>query len=205
MKETSSSIDRKYQALPGIGSAGRPLALGGTLILVLLAFGHSPGRSQEPEDVWAPLQSLIGSWQGAIDGKLGTGTGERTYRLILGDRFLLSRHSSVRLPQEKSPKGDNHEEMGVFSYDRARKAYVYRQFVIEGFVNQYLCDVGPEGFTCESEKVEGGPEIRARWKVTFVDRYRFEETFELASPGKDYSLLFTNRWTRKPKIPSNTW
>ena len=28
----------------------------------------------------------------------------------------------------------------------------------EGFVVQYLCEVGPDGFVCESENVESGPQ-----------------------------------------------
>lgn len=47
---------------------------------------------------------------GAIDGKLGTGTAVRECEFILDRQFLVSRHSSVRLPQDKSPTGDEHKE-----------------------------------------------------------------------------------------------
>lgn len=42
--------------------------------------------------------------------------------------------------------------------------------------------------------------MRARLTVTIADRYRFEERFELASPGQDLQLYFTNRWTRVPDL-----
>jgi hypothetical protein len=157
-------------------------------------------EAADPIDPWGPLRLLVGSWKGSIDGMLGTGAGIREYAFILRDNFLLSKHSSVRLPQEKSPGGDQHEELGIFSFDRERKKIVYRQFVNEGFVNRYVCDVEPNRFVCVTESVENGSGMRARWTVTIASRYAFEETFELASPGKDFSHLFTNRWVRVPSL-----
>jgi hypothetical protein len=151
-------------------------------------------------DPWRPLRVLVGSWTGSIDGKLGTGAGVREYEFILGQKFLVSRHSSVRLPQEKSPHGDQHEELGIFSVDRERNKIVYRQFLIEGFVNQYVCEVEPARLVCLTESVENGTGMRARWTVTMNTRFAFEETFELASPGADFSLYFTNHWTRTPDL-----
>jgi hypothetical protein len=142
----------------------------------------------------------VGSWKGSIDGMLGTGSGIREYELILRDNFLLSKHSSVRSPQEKSPRGDQHEEMGIFSFDKERNKTVYRQFMNEGFVNQYVCDVEPNRFVCVTESVENGSGMRARWTVIIANRYAFEETFELASPGEDFKHLFTNRWVRAPAL-----
>ena len=75
-------------------------------------------ENTDPTDSWGPLRLLVGSWKGSIDGMLGTGSGIREYELILRDNFLLSKHSSVRSPQEKSPRGDQHEEMGIFSFDK---------------------------------------------------------------------------------------
>jgi hypothetical protein len=106
----------------------------------------------------------------------------------------------VRLPQEKSPRGDHHRELGVFSYDRDRDKVVYREFLVEGFVNRYTCEVEPTRFVCTTESVENGPGMRARLTVEISDRYRFEEIFELASPGEELEVYFTNRWTRVPDL-----
>ena len=101
----------------------RSVALLAVLLLSLVAASspaeqHEAGGDQAAEsDPWGPLKLLEGSWRGEIDGKLGTGEGVRRYELILGDQYLLRRHVSVRLPQEKSPKGDQHEELGIYSYD----------------------------------------------------------------------------------------
>jgi hypothetical protein len=42
--------------------------------------------------------------------------------------------------------------------------------------------------------------MRARVTIEIADRYRFEETFELASPGQELTVFFTNSWTRVPDL-----
>ena len=37
---------------------------------------------------------------------------------------------SVFEPTEKNPKGEIHEDFGVFSYDRTRKTFVMREFLL---------------------------------------------------------------------------
>ncbi len=97
-------------------STARSFRLGCLAVLVLLGAGL-PGVAEEgaSTDPWEPLRFLAGRWNGSIDGRLGTGTAKRHYEFVLGGRFLLTKHSSVRLPQEKSPEGDHHEEIGLFS------------------------------------------------------------------------------------------
>jgi hypothetical protein len=141
---------------------------------------------------------LEGTWVGEIDGKLGTGKGVRRYELILGDQYLLRRHVSVRLPQEKSPKGDQHEELGIYSYDSERKTIMLREFLIEGIVVRSPCEVQGMKVVCASEAVESGPGIRSRMTLEIEDRYRFSEVYELAFPGRELEVYFTNRWTRSP-------
>lgn len=151
---------------------------------------------QEQADHWGPLKLLVGTWEGEISGKLGTGKGLRRYRFILGNQFLESRHVSVRLPQEKSPEGDQHEELGVFSYDSQQKRLVYREFMKEGVVVQSACKIDGMKVVCTSEQVENGPGIRARLTLEISDAYRFTEIYELGWPGREIEHYFTNRWTR---------
>jgi len=149
-------------------------------------------------DTWGVLRQLVGSWQGEIEGSLGTGRGVRRYELIMGERFLLVRHRSVRLPQEKSPRGDEHQELNLFSYDRERKTIVYREFFGEGVVVRSPCRVDGSKVVCVSEAVENGAGIRARLTLEITDRYRFTETYELLLPNQKSGHSFTNRWTRSP-------
>jgi hypothetical protein len=172
--------------------------------LAVLAAGLPAAAEENPPvdetDPWAPLRLLVGTWEGEIDGKLGTGKGLRRYEFIVGGRYLMSRHTSVRMPQEKSPRGDQHENLGVFSFDRERKILVYRQFMIEGVVSRYTCEAAANKLVCTTEAVESGPGIRARLTLEIRDRYRFEEAYEIGWPGKELELYFTNTWTRIPTL-----
>jgi hypothetical protein len=173
-------------------------------ILVFMTCGLTAKASEhddaaapvESPDPWAALEMLDGNWEGAIDGKLGTGRGFRRCERLMGDRYLVCRHSSIRLPQEKSPKGDQHEELIVFSYDREREIIVQREFMSEGVVVQSTCTTEGMTVTCHSEAVESGTGIRSRLELEFADRYRFTEEYWLAWPGKDFEHYFTNLWTR---------
>jgi len=172
--------------------------------LLALALTLAAGSSaQTPvDDPWGPLRHLEGQWEGAIEGRLGTGTGLREYEFVLGGQFLLSRHASVRLPQEKSPGGDHHQELAVFSYDTERQSIVLREFMSEGVVPRSLCALTGDRVVCTTEHVESGPGIRARLTLDFESPHAFTETYELAFP-RDETLkhYFTNHWTRRPVLP----
>ncbi len=55
-------------------------------------------------------------------------------------------------------------------------------------------------FTCTTQSVESGPGMRARLTVEIEDRLRFSETFELAGPGQELEVYFTNKWTKAPEV-----
>ncbi len=152
------------------------------------------------EDHWGPLRLLVGTWDGVIDGQLGRGTGVREYEFILEENFLLFRQSSVRMPQELSPDGDHHRELSIFSYDADRETIVLREFFVEGVVSRYTCDIDGSTVTCVAEEIENGPGMQARLVLEVHDAFSFEEIFELAFPGEDLSVYFTNRWTRRPVL-----
>jgi hypothetical protein len=154
----------------------------------------------ESTDPWGLLRLLEGTWEGAIEGRLGSGKGLRRFSFILDGKFVLVRHASVRLPQEKSPEGDYHRELGVFSFDRERNTLVSREFLVESYVNRYTCNVEPRRLLCATESVENGPGMRARYTLEISDGYRHNETFELAGPGEELQVYFTNRWTRTPDL-----
>ena len=185
------------------------LALGAALLFSCY-FLTAPSRvlGEEPkvagapgeESIWAPFRRLEGSWEGTIEGRLGEGRGRRDYEFLFDGLYLVFRHASVRLPQEKSPEGDYHRELGVFSLDRERSTIVLREFHGEGFVIGSACKALEQGFVCTSESVESGTGMRSRLTVEMSDPFRFEETFELASPGEELTVYFTNRWSRVPDL-----
>ena len=149
----------------------------------------------------SPVQAFVGKWQGTSEGQPGNGTLTREYRPILGDRFIEEVNRSVYPAQEKNPKGEIHEHRSIFSYDRARKTIVFRQFHSEGFVNQYIQEAStrPGVIVFVTEAIENIPKgYRARETYTFVNANEFEELFEIAEPGKDFAPYSKARLKRVP-------
>lgn len=158
-------------------------------------------QTESEKDPWALLRPLVGHWEGAIDGRLGTGRGVREYELILNEKFLMYRHDSVRMPQEKTPEGDHHRELSIFSFDGERGKLVLREFFAEGYVVRSVCEADETRLVCATEQVENGAGVRARLTIDFHGPYSFDETYELGFSGEEPVLYFTNRWTRKPALP----
>ena len=152
--------------------------------------------------MWSSFESFIGRWHGTGSGEPGNSQVERSYRLILNDKFLEVKNKSTYPPQSQNPQGEVHEDLGLFSYDKARKAYILRQFHVEGFVNQYVMDyLAPDGKTIVfiTENIEN---IQAGWRAKetyqLINPDEFTETFELAPPGKDFELYVRNQFIRNP-------
>jgi len=166
---------------------------------VLLFCGLVTAQTSPPPDVWAPVRFLVGSWEGDVNGEPGSGKSQREYRFALNNKYLEVRNKSVYPAQPKNPKGEVHEDWDMISYDRSRKKLVLRQFHIEGFVNQYASEVGPD-MTVRfiSESIENiPPGYRARETYTIKGPDEFVERFEIAEPGKDFELYTEVHFKRK--------
>lgn len=167
----------------------------------VLAAGHSSMAqpAQTKDDPWRPVQFLAGEWEGVSEGQPGNGTVKRSYRFVLGKKFLHEQNVSTYPPQPKNEKGEVHEHWSFFSYDCARRVLVFRQFHQEGFVNQYvmLPETGANTAVFESEALENVP---SRWKAreTYerVSPDEFVETFELATGGGGYEVYSKARFKR---------
>lgn len=172
-------------------------------LFLLLLFVPVLGLAQETrqENRWAPFVFFVGSWQGAGKGEPGNSELERSYEFILDGKFLQAKHKSIYKPQEKNPKGETHEDLGFFSYDRGRKQHLFRQFHTEGFVIQYrLESISPNNklLVFVSEGIENIPAgWRARESYRIENENEFVETFELAGPGKEFSLYSENHFKRR--------
>ena len=195
-----------------LAGAKRALSIGITLLVGAWALvsaerlraQNAPAEQQQnaEPDPWEPLRLLEGTWEAAIDGRLGKGVGLRRYEFIFDGLYLVSRHASVRPPQEKSPEGDHHRELGVYSYDRERGKIILREFFEEGYVLRSVCETEPMRFVCTGEEIESGPGMRSRLTIEIADSHRFDEIFELGWPGKELQVYFTNTWTRIPDLES---
>ena len=166
---------------------------------IVLLCGFLTEQTRSAPDVWEPVRFLIGAWDGDVSGQPGTGKSAREYRFTLNNRFLEVRNKSTYPAQPKNPKGEVHEDWGMVSYDRGRKAFVLRQFHVEGFVNQYVSDPvreGPLRFTSEAiENIPAGYRARETYTITGPDS--FVERFELAEPGKDFEVYSETRFRRR--------
>lgn len=151
-------------------------------------------------DLWSPFRQFLGSWHGDGSGKPGTSSVDRSYSLILQDRFIEMRSRSVYPPQDGNPSGEVHEDLGLLSFDEARSCYVLREFHVEGYVNQYVLQ--PPGHETSSlifitEAIENIPlGWRARITLEVTSDDTFVETFDLAGPNKEWTCHITNHFRR---------
>ncbi|MCG8454866.1 MAG: DUF1579 domain-containing protein, partial [Holophagales bacterium] len=110
------------------------------LLLASLMILTPSVEAREAPSYWEPFEFLLGSWEAEETARFGAGRGERTYRLVVHGRYLLSDNRSLFEPQEGLPEGDDHRDWTILSYDRVRETYVVRQFVSEGYVNRFELD-----------------------------------------------------------------
>jgi hypothetical protein len=171
------------------------------VILLVMPLVLLMGQEQEKkQDVWEPFQFFIGNWVGTGEGKSGESTLKREYDFKFNKKFIYYTNRAVFKATEKNKKGEIHEDFGVISYDSIRKKYIFRQFHVEGFINQYTAEISPDfkTYTFVSENIENLP---SGWKVRLVmkieGKNKFSERFELAGQGKDFSCLITNQFTRE--------
>jgi hypothetical protein len=175
------------------------LALLGLSLAGVLAVASAQAPQSSALDPFEPIAFMIGRWEGTSEGRPGRGTLRREYSRALNGRFVHVRNRSEYPPQDNNPKGEIHEDEGFFSFDRARKRLVLRQFHVEGFVNHYVQEPpsAPRTivFTTESiENIPAGWRARETYVVHGVDE--FEEVFELAEAGKPFELYSRARLKR---------
>jgi len=169
-------------------------------IVVSLFLGMTFPQSVAKDDPLATVRFFAGRWQGTGTGEPGSSTVEREYQFVLGGKFLQAKNLSRWAPREKNPKGEIHEDLGLMSYDTARKTIIYRQFHIEGFVNQYVMEPvrDPKTLVFTSEAIENiAPGWRARETYHILGGDEFEEVFELAAPGKEFELYSKSHLHRR--------
>lgn len=164
----------------------------------LFALHVGPCEAQAPSDAWQPIRRLAGEWVGTSTGQAGEGKVTRRYTWVMSEKYLNETNVSVYPPQEKNKKGERHEHWSMFSYDKARKTVMLRQFHVEGFVNTYrLASAEADKLIFESESFENFSNTwRARETYEFLGKDEFVEIFELAPPGKEFSLYGRTQFKR---------
>lgn len=159
-----------------------------------------PRQSETKADPWKALRVFIGRWEGEVKGEPGTGKAEREYSFVLNERFIQIVNRSTYPRQEKNPKGEKHEDIGFFSYDKPAKKFVLRQFHIEGFVNQFNVErISDDDRTIVfvSTAIENiAPGWRAREIYRILNDNEFVEAFALAEPNQDFNTYSETHFRR---------
>lgn len=159
------------------------------------------GQTKPSTDVFQPLKFFVGKWSGTGKGQPGQSRTEREYRMVLNDKFIEVKNRSVYEPQPQNPKGEVHDDWGLISFDKSRKQFVFRQFHVEGFVNQYvLTSISDDGKTLvfNSEALENIPSgFKARETLKILGADEFTEVFEIAEPGKGFEVYSENHYRRQ--------
>jgi hypothetical protein len=160
---------------------------------VALASGGAQTDPPRPADPLGEIRFLVGRWSGSSEGQAGKGSVTRVYEPILNGRFVHERNRSEYPAQPANPKGEVHEHWSFLGYDKVRKAVVFRQFHVEGFVVTYRLLPGggaDKRLVFESDEIEN---LAAGWKAreTYerLSEDEFTETFELGAPGKPFEVF----------------
>jgi hypothetical protein len=178
---------------------GSPRPTVGALVLAF-AVAAAPGAfAQAPANPLDSLTFFIGRWQGTTEGQPGKGTATREYTTELRSKVVQAKHRGVYPPQPANPKGEVHEDLGIYSFDNAAKVVRFRQFHVEGFVIHYVQqpEAKPGTVVFVSEAIENIPKgYRSRETLVRLGPDEFEEVFELADPGKEFQMYSRTRFKR---------
>lgn len=165
-----------------------------TFILIIFATFSSNAQ----DDPFGQFEFLFGSWSG--EGKalgIDSSTIKASYQLAMNDAYIEVAHDSQFVPTADKPKGEHHIDKGFISYDKIRDTYVFRQFNIEGYVNQYILVDSlsdDKKWVFETEIIENFvPGGKTRWTLVKISDLEIETIFDVSFPGKEYACFGTNR------------
>ncbi len=183
------------------GETGKRISLRILLTVIIMLPALLLAQTEQKEDIWAPFRNLIGEWEGTGGRGSNKSQVEAEYRLVLNERYLKVSHKAVFPPSEDSPEGEIHEDRGFISYDQYREKYVFRQFHVEGFVNQYVLDTlssDAKIFVFNSEQIENAPPgTKANLTITIAHENEIMTNFNVAFPGKEFQCYSKTHLKRR--------
>ena len=170
------------------------------LVVVALLCSATVRAAEPPADGLAEFRWLVGEWRGVGQGDPGTSGSERHIDSYLNDKFIRATGRSVYPKQEANPKGEIHEQLNLWSYDRSRKVIVLREFDTLGFVGTYVLDKAvsaQERWVLVAESLENVPKgWKARYVITRKSADEYHEMLELDPDGKGFKPYVTNRFLK---------
>ena len=110
-------------------------------IIFLIEVGTiSQTIAQSNTDKCYPLEFLIGKWEGQGVGKYGNSDVTREYEYLMGKTYIIGKNKSTYEKQEQNLQVEIHDNWNIFSYDKHRKKYLFREFQAEDIANTYCLD-----------------------------------------------------------------
>jgi hypothetical protein len=148
------------------------------------------------------FDAVLGEWQGTGEGFSGGRSKiKSSFKLVMEGQYLEVLNNSEFDPTEQHPEGENHIDRGYISYDKNRSKFIYRQFNIEGYVNQYVLNEeysNDSTFIFETETIENFiPDGKARLTIHIQGSDNIETIFDVYFPGEDYTCYGTNHLSRE--------
>jgi len=185
---------------PAPASIKAPLAALAFAIVAVPSLGaQAPATPAVPTAGLDALTFFVGRWEGTSEGQPGKGTVTREYVQALRSKIIQATNRSEYPPQAVNPKGETHEDTGIYSFDRTARVVRFRQYHVEGFVVHYVLapPARPGTFVFNSESLENIPQgYRSRETHAVLGPDEFEEVFELADPGEDFVVYSRTRLKR---------
>jgi len=159
--------------------------------IIVLSFSINSSAQNNP---LGKFGILIGNWEGTGTGFNSTQSIIQTeFNWIMNQRYIEVKNRSEFQPTIDKSQAEIHEDIGMISYDKARGLYIFRQFHVEGFVNQYFLNdsLSIDGkLVFESEVIEnfvsGG---NARFTIIVKNETEIETLFDVGFPGKEMACF----------------
>jgi hypothetical protein len=162
-------------------------AIGPMSLLPIVLTG--PVRGQSPAPL-APLQFLLGDWEGI--GDQAGATGGFTFASGLQDRVIVRTNFSNTPPSGGRP-ASRHDDLMVIYVDAGLVKAEY--FDSEGHVIRYVADARPGEVVFLSEIKTSEP--RYRLTYTRASAATLNGTFDVAPPGKPEAFAPYLSWTAR--------
>ena len=142
---------------------------------------------------FAPLDWLVGEWQGYGQFPSRTTYIHKKYYYDVGGMFFIERTLSMFPPEEEtSTEYEIHQDFTSVYRDDSSGGFLAKGFFVEGFVWSSKVDAGEDGSTIVLETVDidnAPPGMRGRITYTRESEDSYTATFEIAMPGAEYKLF----------------
>lgn len=140
-----------------------------------------PAPAAPAEDVFAPLQFLVGDWVGTGGGGPGEGGGEFSFRFDLQNKILV-RKSYAEYPAQNGRPASRHDDLTIVYQDSDAKALRAIYFDSENHTIPYSVEAIQGGVRFVSDRVPTEPRYRLIYRQAGDGVVTLD--FEIAPPGQ---------------------